>query len=317
MTIEKKAKAYDGLIERLKDLKFAYRFSPISDTIEEVFPELKERKESEDDMIRKALIDGFKRYDDGALFNGCLVREILPWLEKQGKNKSIDDLTQQEAMDIAVAKCFNEQKHIDKVEPKFKIGDKIYLKPEYRMPDDDTPIANTVKEIIGIDDKHYKFDGSYIFIEDQDKYELVEQNPAWSEEDERNLEWLMTVCERIHYKSDPQVAPESALILREWLKSLKERVLPKQEWSDEDEKKIDSIIETIRIRKFEHPQIAPVYEGDIDWLKSLKERYTWKPSNKQMDALLFVVQHYTPNVTDKLAWDSIKILELMYYEIKK
>lgn len=80
-------------------------------------------------------------------------------LEKQGEQKSIDDLTQQEAMDIAVAKCFgqgeqkasyttivetgngginalvtkelptdgcyDEQKPTDKVEPKFKVGDWI------------------------------------------------------------------------------------------------------------------------------------------------------------------------------------------------
>jgi hypothetical protein len=42
---------------------------------------------SDDEKIRKSLIDGFKRYDDGALFNGCVVREILPWLERQGKPK--------------------------------------------------------------------------------------------------------------------------------------------------------------------------------------------------------------------------------------
>ena len=48
-------------------------------------------------------------------------------LEKQGKQKSVEDLTQQEAMDIAVAKCFEqgEQKPDDKGEPKFKVGDWI------------------------------------------------------------------------------------------------------------------------------------------------------------------------------------------------
>ena len=49
LSIEEKAKAYDGLIERLKDLQFVYRFSPLSDTIEEKFPEL---KESKDEKIR-------------------------------------------------------------------------------------------------------------------------------------------------------------------------------------------------------------------------------------------------------------------------
>ena len=54
LSIEEKAKAYGGLIERLKDLKFAYRFSPLSDTIDEYFPEL---AESEDGRIRKELLN--------------------------------------------------------------------------------------------------------------------------------------------------------------------------------------------------------------------------------------------------------------------
>ena len=111
-----------------------------------------------------------------------------------------------------------EKKPTDKVEPKFKVGDKIYLKPEYRMPDDDTPIANTVKEIIRIDDKHYKFDGSYIFIEDQDKYELVKQKPAWTEKDDVMLKDMISILKDSGYTAilkDPYI---------NWLKSLKERI---------------------------------------------------------------------------------------------
>ena len=127
----------------------------------------------------------------------------------------------------------------NEVEPKFKVGDKIYLKPEYRMPDDDTPIANTVKEIRRIDDKHYRFDGSYIFIEDQDKYELVEQKPEenkgniggissnWSEEDEAVLDALI----RRLKGEDIHVSPHLAV---ECLKSLKDRVQhqPKYNFGD-------------------------------------------------------------------------------------
>jgi hypothetical protein len=79
------------------------------------------------------------------------------------------------------------------------------------------------------------------------------------------------------------------------------------EWSEEDEKYLRRAINATK----------DVYPMTTKWLKSLKQRYTWKPSEEQMKALLFVVQHYTPNVTDKLAWDSIKILELMYHDLKK
>ena len=83
-------------------------------------------------------------------------------------------------------------KSANKIEPKFKVGDKIYLKPEHRMPDDDTPIADTIHEIIAIDDKHYRFEGSFIFIEDQDKFELVEKKPADKVEPKFNVgDWLV------------------------------------------------------------------------------------------------------------------------------
>ena len=85
--------------------------------------------------------------------------------------------------------------------------------------------------------------------------------------------------------------------------------------SEEDEHKVKDIIYFLDTAK-KHYASTVELDACIDWLKSLKDRCTWKPTEEQMDALLFVVQHYTPKVTDKLAWDSIKILELMYYEIK-
>ena len=59
-----------------------------------------------------------------------LIDDLYKLSEKQGDKKSIDDLTQQEAMDIAVVKCFEqgEQNPINNVEPKFKVGDWIINK---------------------------------------------------------------------------------------------------------------------------------------------------------------------------------------------
>lgn len=42
------------------------------------------------------------------------------------------------------------------------------------------------------------------------------------------------------------------------------------------------------------------------------KRVTWKPTKEQLDALQYVIKHYTPDATDKLAWDSIKTLGIMY-----
>ena len=84
LSIEEKAKAYDGLIERLKDLKFACRFSPLSDTIEEMFPELKGSKNER--IIRcigMCLTDANEqRFIDYSIS----LKDCLDWLEKQGEN---------------------------------------------------------------------------------------------------------------------------------------------------------------------------------------------------------------------------------------
>ena len=86
LSIEEKARRYDGLIERLKDLQFAYRFSSLSDTIEEKFPEI---KESGDERIRKALIKWFESYGGQNLewYDGLTPEKAVAWLEKQGEQK--------------------------------------------------------------------------------------------------------------------------------------------------------------------------------------------------------------------------------------
>ena len=59
LTIEEKAKAYDEAIERASKLRVQNPFDTVSQMMEHIFPEL---KESEDERIRKALINGFKDY---------------------------------------------------------------------------------------------------------------------------------------------------------------------------------------------------------------------------------------------------------------
>jgi len=94
LTIEEKAKAYDGLIERLKDLKFSCRFSPLSDTIDEIFPEL---KESEDERIRKGLLHHLRELQEWKVGNMSPIKlpetynVWIAWLEKQKKCSEEDE----------------------------------------------------------------------------------------------------------------------------------------------------------------------------------------------------------------------------------
>lgn len=121
-SIEEKAKRYDEAIERANKLKETCDSNAVVGWMEYIFPEL---KESEDERIRKELLEHCKNQAKPYIQTGNKCPQIqswIAWLEAQGEQKSIDDLTQQEAMDIAVGKCFEqcEQKPVDKAEPKFK-----------------------------------------------------------------------------------------------------------------------------------------------------------------------------------------------------
>ena len=96
LSIEEKAKAYDEAIKRGLDY---IRQTPATemvtrqDIFEAIFPEL---KESEDERIRKSLINYVYCHGDAGDFT---KKEFIAWLEKQGEQKP------------------------DKVEPKFHEGD--------------------------------------------------------------------------------------------------------------------------------------------------------------------------------------------------
>ena len=61
----------------------------------------------------------------------------------------------------------------------------------------------------------------------------------------------------------------------------------KPAWNEEDEKILKEIITDVKFEGYNNDMQANSYKK-INWLKSLKERYTWKPSDEQMDALRYV-----------------------------
>lgn len=102
------------------------------------------------------------------LFNKSLKDQGLQYNPETKEIESIEQPSEHKLVE-AVANEPVEQK------PKFKVGDRVMLKPELRKPDDDTPLQNTINVIIGIDGMWYKCDhGCSFAIEDQDNFELVE-----------------------------------------------------------------------------------------------------------------------------------------------
>ena len=219
--------------------------------LERLFPEL---AESEDERIRKHLIGVVELYYGNT--DEQEKKDCLAWLEKQGKNNmGISEETKKELED-------NLNKALEKETP--ESCNEFLEKQDKQKPAWSEDELKVLNEIIEDYEKANKSFGGYqariYWLKSLRDRVLPQQKQAWSEEDERNLDWLTTVCERIHYKSDPQVAPECALILR-------------------------------------------------DWLDSLKDRYTWKPSDEQMDAL-----HYVTNF-DYGGYKAI--LVSLYEQLKK
>ena len=140
MTEKEKSKAYDEAIERAK--KWHNIPNPIYCNIitEKIFPEL---KESEDEKIRKEIISILRNAYWTS--NRNRFNKLVAWLEKQDK------------------------KSTDKIEPKFKVGDKIVNTIIKYMGSLGT--QGTILKIT--DDKYIFTDGSRMSISNQDSWELV------------------------------------------------------------------------------------------------------------------------------------------------
>jgi hypothetical protein len=169
--------------------------------------------------------------------------DIVAWLEKQGEKKPVNN-----------------------VEPKFKVGDKIqYLKG-----------CGTIMTIEKIENDEYIYANNlgHTTIEDGNKWYLVERNPTWSKEDEDYFDAIIVKLE---------VTQEDAALTdnqMNFLKSLKNRIQlqPKQEWSEEDQKKLIEAINIVdgikytEMKKEPQNRIASIdyYQTIIDWLESLR-----------------------------------------------
>ena len=96
-----------------------------------------------------------------------------------------------------------------------------------------------------------------------------EQNPAWSEEDEKMFKYALDMIEWYSGKNESKSRAVS-----DFLKSLKDRVLPqpKQEWSEEDKQIIKDMQDDYHNRLGAGIITQKYHDKIISWLKSLKKR---------------------------------------------
>ena len=194
LSIEEKAKAYDELKVKLQELTEDGYIDKLA--LLDLFPEL---KESEDERIRKELIEYF-RWNVKQILNDFSNKECLAWLEKQGEQK---------------------------FEQKFFINDKVVHKATGKIW--------TIHHYLKDTNSYYVEDNDGLlhhYIESELK--LIEQKPAWSGEDEYNLAWIVETL--LGLDGDKEYT-DSCKKMAKWLKSLKDRYTWKP--SDEQMKALE------------------------------------------------------------------------------
>lgn len=229
-----------------------------------------ELAESEDEKIIKSVTRLVKAFHDVNFPTpeGFSRKDLLAWLDKQGEKKSIS---------------------------KIPVSEKLYEHIRNTCACiDDAMSSERIYEV-----KDYIEQASK---DAQDAFDMIEkqgdQNPAWSEEDEKIYNRIYDIVHSAAYTNydvddDGKECGEYAK-LTAWLKSLKGRVQlqPKQEWSEEDNAMLVNLVAWIEGKWGTLGGKVGGKEAYISFLKSIQERYAWKPSGEQIKALKEVVDEH-------------------------
>jgi len=262
--------------------------------LENTFPEL---RESEDEKIRKWIKKELEnKYVEDGIVNNVLADKAFAWLEKQGE-KPIGICSGHATGKLGEIIKDIEAEPFDKYEG---------------LTDFERTLADICIGWIGKEYgwKQYIKDNADILLKIAvEKFNSVqdatfEQKPAdWSEEDERNWNNIWDVLDGRFELSDYGYKEAAKWFLENCSKGLKSlRQQPKQEWSEEDEKMFCELSSSLLIN------ISDQWVKYGKWLKSLKGRITWKPTEAQLASLTIACDR-----NDRIGFDLTQLLE----ELKK
>ena len=294
-------KKYNEALERLQALHRDYdNISNLVDVkreLESIFPEL---RESEDERIRKWLLECVENLSDGN-FIEVSKQDVLFYLEKQKEQKP----------DIEICP--------------HSIKSKSYKENGY--PTDDKAFEEWIDGWF----KEHKEKAYPQITMDEKEFKnfcrgirnMYQRKPAWSEVELLFRGEKVTV-KRPFYRDDKGRGYSTAELdegvawsaLRAWCEkkgiSLYD-LYPKAEWSEEDEKMLTGII--ARGSSQVPPYDPALREEQIEWLmnrlKSL--RPSWKPGEEQMEVLLNAEGLVRANNYNENA----KILASLYEDLKR
>lgn len=155
-------------------------------------------------------------------------------------------------------KSYKEQKPTDKVEPMFHIGNRVRYKGH--------ACDGIITEITDTD---YICGNAKLPILTQDKLELVEQNLAWSEEDEINRDLLYNALNQVYDMTQNKN-------LSSWINKRITFCQKQQEWSEEDEQVFNVMKSELEKYIMLKQYGTPLSVSDIEWFKSIKDRIQFK-----------------------------------------
>ena len=225
----------------LKDFHDKSALFSVRTALDTIIPEL---RESEDEKIRKKLIHLVKKSNEygGYALHKWEADEMLAWLEKQGEQKLPIEKLPEEMKTIGESLGFTTQEECDeynqmvsnlimsdKVEPKFKVGDKITKSSRKSCPVHSST-DDTICEVAEVHDTCYilntKEGRTQEPFEWQDYYELVES--VWSEEDERIYQSIMDDTVQENQLDRKQI---------DWIRDIKYRYFSQTQntWKPSDE----------------------------------------------------------------------------------
>lgn len=247
MFTEDYKKKYEEALKRAKELNdklIKNGTLATSKGIESIFPELKESEvRKEDEEVRQYIIRIMKQRD----INVPMVQKAITWLEKQGEQKPFD----YENANI------QQKDFAPKGKPKFKVGDKIVERAFDECYD------GIIKEIKN--GKYFFENGDCVDIKEQNLWQLVEQKPAWSEEDENGLGDALWAIQQARTIAKDENDMGNLWYAENWIKSLKERYTWKPSESD------ILLLERIANGKSNPQDFQASLGGLIGQLKKLKE----------------------------------------------
>lgn len=181
-----------------------------------------------------------------------------------------------------------------------------------------------IYEDVYIKEKEQVFqDGIDEVLENPQRYGLEKQGEQNPSHNKKHIDYIKSIRKELLNIED-SVKNVKGLTESQWVairaahrllgEYLENQGEQKPTWSEEDEKILNEFIESLRYHN------GKGYDKQINWLKSLKDRVqpqnTWRPSDKQMDALNLAIGE--ANSVDTAAGDeTAEILTSLYEQLEE